>query len=130
MAARMTVKEVEAKVTDLETRLDEMAGRVDELEAIIKALHLDAAADAARKPTRTRKRRKKGRTWTEVEKRAFRVRMVEGQLKSAEEAEDPEAVKGWREKLEVAQSRLDEIQAQETPNVEPEETPDEGDPEG
>jgi TolA-binding protein len=128
----MTVKEVEAKVTGLETRLDEMAGRVDELEAIVKALHLDAAADAARKPARTRKRKRQGgRKWTEDQKRAFRVRMVEGQLKSAKEdgrSGDVEVLEG---KLQIARDRLDEFRTKEAPGAKAsEETPDEGDPEG
>ena len=125
MAARVTVKELDAKVTDLETRLDEMAGRVDELEAIVKALHLDAAAAAAaQKPARTRKRRK-GRKWTEVEKRAFRVRMLEGRLATAQKDGQTDVIARVQSELVVARDRLEEL-AQETTGVEePEATPDE-----
>ena len=125
MAARVTVKELDAKVTDLETRLDEMAGRVDELEAIVKALHLDAAAAAAaQKPARTRKRRK-GRKWTEVEKRQFRVRMLEGRLATAQKDGQTDVIARVQSELVVARDRLEEL-AQETTGVEePEATPDE-----
>lgn len=122
MAARMTVKE-------LDGRLDVLEGRIAELEEVIRVLHIDAASAAAKNTNEPRKQRK-GCSWTDVQKRAFRVRMVEGHLESAREDGRDDDVVTLEAKVEVARARLEELQSKPMLDVEePEEALDEAESE-